>query len=220
LTILDILKQLLGNKADEEINIQDSISQEVSEVDDNINNKDEQPDKVDTERVDTETVDIETEASDNSKDVTDENEEAGGVHMKLFEDGWFNSETGQIVESKIKSPEVLDAIKVLTDRYQAEKEQRVISDSLNDELKNYSLNVSDDTLRKCLDMSNIKIDKEGKVVGVKDALEALKSAEPGFFKDKEKESNPLNEGFNPVVKHNTDNINSFSQAFKLMEEIN
>ena len=41
----------------------------------------------------------------------------------------------------------------------------------------------------------------------------------GFFKDKEKESNPLNEGFNPVEKRGTDGVNSFSQAFKLMEEI-
>ena len=139
--------------------------------------------------------------------------------MVLFEDGWFNSETGEIDESKIKNPEVLSAIQSITGRYKKEKEDRMIADSLNDELKNYSLNVSEDTLRKVLDMTNVKIDKDGKVVGIKEALENLKTAEPGFFKDKEKESNPLNEGFNPVEKKNTDNIGSFSQAFKLMEEI-
>ena len=96
----------------------------------------------------------------------------------------------------------------------------MIADSLNNELKNYSLNVSEDTLRKVIDMSKVSIDKDNNVTGVKEALEALKTAEPGFFKDKEKESNPLNEGFNPVEKRGTDNISSFSQAFKLMEEIN
>ena len=38
------------------------------------------------------------------------------------------------------------------------------------------------------------------------------------FKDVEKESNPLNEGFSPVDKQSNSNLNSFSQAFKLMEE--
>ena len=52
-----------------------------------------------------------------------------------------------------------------------------------------------------------------------EAIEALKSSEPGFFKNKEQEDNPLNQGFNPVEKRNTDNINSFAQAFQLMEEI-
>ena len=121
---------------------------------------------------------------------------------------------------KIKNPEALAAIQLLTNKYKAEKEQRIISDSLNDTLKEYSLNVSEDTLRKVLDTSGVKIDKDGKVVGAKEAIEALKTSEPGFFKDKEKESNPLNEGFNPVEKKNTGNINSFSQAFKLMDEVN
>ena len=69
-------------------------------------------------------------------------------------------------------------------------------------------------------MSNVKIDKDGKATGIKEALEDLKSSEPGFFKDKDKESNPLNEGFNPVEKKDTDNVASFAQAFRLMEEIN
>ena len=118
--------------------------------------------------------------------------------IKIFEDGWFDEASGSVNLEKIKNPEALAAIQLLTNRYKVEKEQRLISDSLNDTLKEYSLAVSDDTLRKVLDTSGVKIDKDGKVVGIKEAIEALKTTEPGFFKDKEKESNPLNEGFNPV----------------------
>ena len=139
--------------------------------------------------------------------------------MKIFEDGWFDEASGSVNLEKIKNPEALAAIQLLTNKYKAEKEQRLIDDSLNDILKEYSLAVSEDTLRKMLDTSGVKIDKDGKVVGVKEAIETLKTSEPALFKDKEKESNPLNEGFNPNEKKNTENVNSFAQAFKLMDEI-
>ena len=138
--------------------------------------------------------------------------------MTIFEDGWFDSASGKINFDKIKNDEVLAAIKVLNDKYVDEKNQRMINDSINDELKNYKLAVSDETFRKVLDMSGIKIDTDGKVTGVKEALDKLKSSEPTFFKDVEKESNPLNEGFSPVDKQSSSNLNSFSQAFRIMEE--
>ena len=138
--------------------------------------------------------------------------------MTIFEEGWFDSASGKINFDKIKNDEVLAAIKVLNDKYVDEKNQRMINDSINDELKNYKLAVSDETFRKVLDMSGIKVDADGKVTGVKEALDKLKSSEPTFFKDVEKESNPLNEGFSPVDKQSSSNLNSFSQAFRLMEE--
>ena len=138
--------------------------------------------------------------------------------MAIFEEGWFDSTSGKINFDKIKNDEVLDAIKVLNDKYVDEKNQRMINDSINDELKNYKLAVSNETFRKVLDMSGIEVDAEGKVIGVKEALDKLKSSEPTFFKDVEKESNPLNEGFSPVDKQSNSNLNSFSQAFRLMEE--
>ena len=138
--------------------------------------------------------------------------------MAIFEEGWFDSASGKINFDKIKNDEVLAAIKVLNDKYVDEKNQRMINDSINDELKNYKLAVSDETFRKVLDMSGIKVDTDGKVTGVKEALDKLKSSEPTFFKDVEKESNPLNEGFSPVDKQSSSNLNSFSQAFRLMEE--
>ena len=122
------------------------------------------------------------------------------ANIKMFEDGWFDKTSGKVDFEKINNTEALEAIKELTGMYEAEKEQRLISDSLNEELKNYSLNVSEETLKKVLDTSGVKIDKDGKVVGIKEAIDSLKASEPGFFKDKEKESNPLNEGFSPVEK--------------------
>ena len=167
----------------------------------------------------------EVEDTSDKEEVVDQvNEEAEVVEeeepMAIFVEGWFDEKTGKIDESKITNEEVLNAIKSMQTVYENEKNQRLISDGINNELSNYSLNVSHDTLLKVLDTTGVKIDKDGKVVGAKEAIEQLKTAEPGFFKDKEKESNPLNEGFNPVTKSNTENINSFSQAFRLMEEVN
>ena len=95
----------------------------------------------------------------------------------------------------------------------------MISRAVDDELKtNYSLSVRPETLKSMLDLSKVTIDESGKVTGVKEAIEALKADEPGLFKDKEKESNPLKEGFNPVEKGGSDKVHSFSDAFRLMEE--
>jgi hypothetical protein len=225
---MEVLKQLLGSEVDEEVEI-DGNPNKQEETKQEETKKDAPGDKATTvseknkeESKDNgvETKKEEAPKNDDTKvDNKTDTSEKGDENMALFEEGWFNSETGEVDESKIKNPEALAAIQTLTAKVKQEKEQRLIADSLSEELKNYSLNVSEDTLKRVLDMSNVKLDKDNKVTGVKEALEALKTKEPGFFKDKEKESNPLNEGFNPVEKRGTDNVNSFSQAFKLMEEI-
>ena len=195
-TLADILKVMFGSKLDEEIDLEiedDKEDKDMSTVseneDDNKTDNSENKDNVDTSK---------TEEKKNEKDEKAGNEEMDNT--KIFEDGWYDATSGVVNFDKIKNPEALAAIKTLTDKYNAEKEQRLIDDCLNDTLKEYSLNVSEDTLRKVLDTSGVKIDKDNKVVGIKEAIEALKTSEPGFFKDKEKESNPLNEGFNPVEK--------------------
>ena len=221
--LIEALNKLLVGKLDEEIDIDldDETKEDKSEhneIDESTKEKEEDINKVNSEE-EKEKVDTSEEKDDNIK--KDEKAEVNEMaDIKIFEDGWFDEASGSVDLSKIKNPEALAAIQLLTNKYKAEKEQRLISDSLNDTLKEYSLAVSEDTLRKVLDTSGVKIDKDGKVVGVKEAIEALKTSEPGFFKDKEKESNPLNEGFNPVEKKNTENVNSFSQAFRLMDEIN
>ena len=200
---MDLLKQMFGNKLDEEMSI--NPGDKVDET-----STDEQP----ADNIDSGNSKLETEAGvekdETSKDDGDQvnkntdNNDVGGENMPIFEDGWFNSESGLVDESKIKNPEALEAIKMLTGMYQAERNQRAIYDSVTDVLKDYSLSVSDGTIRKILDLSNVTFDKDGKVIGVKEAVENLKTAEPGFFKDKDKDnSSPILEGFNPVEKSTT-----------------
>ena len=225
---MDLLKALLGSKLDEDIDIDMSDS-------DNVDKSESIKSKEDKEQKDESTKDknVGSEKTISNKEKTDDKtseqketeieiKDSTGKeevnNMAIFEEGWFDSASGKINFDKIKNDEVLAAIKVLNDKYVDEKNQRMINDSINDELKNYKLAVSDETFRKVLDMSGIKVDADGKVTGVKEALDKLKSSEPTFFKDVEKESNPLNEGFSPVDKQSNSNLNSFSQAFRLMEE--
>lgn len=225
---MDLLKMLLGSKLDEDINIDMSDSDNVdkSESDKSEENKEQEDESTKDKNVGSEETISNKEKIDDKtseqKEVEIDNKDSTGKeevkNMAIFEEGWFDSTSGKINFDKIKNDEVLAAIKVLNDKYVDEKNQRMINDSINDELKNYKLAVSDETFRKVLDMSNIKIDEDGKVTGVKEALDKLKSSEPTFFKDVEKESNPLNEGFSPVDKQSSSNLNSFSQAFRLMEE--
>ena len=196
--IADIIKLAFGSNLDKEIDLDDVDN---TKKDESTDNKNDYVDKsnADDDKKEEETSDKET-VEDNNEEATEEKTEAV---IKIFEDGWYDETSGSINLDKIKNEEVLNAIKLITDKYNEEKNQRMINDCLNDTLKEYSLNVSEDTLRKVLDTSGVKIDKEGKVVGVKEALESLKKSEPGFFKDKEKESSPLNEGFSPVEKQTT-----------------
>lgn len=225
---MDLLKMLLGSKLDEEININMSDSNNVNKSESNKSeeNKGQKDESTKDKNVGSEetnsnkgkTDDKTSEQKEVKTEVNDSTGKEEVKNMAIFEEGWFDSTSGKINFDKIKNDEVLAAIKVLNDKYVDEKNQRMINDSINDELKNYKLAVSDETFRKVLDMSNIKIDADGKVTGVKEALDKLKSSEPTFFKDVEKESNPLNEGFSPVDKQSSSNLNSFSQAFRLMEE--
>ena len=225
---MDLLKMLLGSKLDEDIDIDMSDSDNVdkSESDKSEENKEQKDESTKDKNVGSKETNSNKEKNDDKtseqkETETEINDSTGKEevnNMAIFEEGWFDSASGKINFDKIKNDEVLAAIKVLNDKYVDEKNQRMINDSINDELKNYKLAVSDETFRKVLDMSGIKIDTDGKVTGVKEALDKLKSSEPTFFKDVEKESNPLNEGFSPVEKQSSSNLNSFSEAFKLMEE--
>lgn len=218
MTLLEMLRQMFGGRLDEEV---DTTESDKKDKEDNTtagaDGKKETTDKRDSETVVkvSEKVEDKAVASENNNDANNN----GGVSMELFEEGWLNSETGEIDEKKIKNQEMLDAIRTLTGRYREEQDKRMISDSLNDELKNYYLNVSNETFRKLIDLNSVTV-KDGKVLGVKEAIEALKKSEPSVFKDKEKESNPLNEGFNPTEKTVGGMPHSFAEAFKLMEEIN
>lgn len=215
MTVMEMLRQLFGNRLDEDIS--DDKPDDNKPTDDKKDDTKETVDNKEDKKEDTvDNNDNQVDTSVNNNTDADNKEEPA---MDIFESGWYDETSGRVDMSKIKNPEVLSAIQRLENRYAQERDARAISDSLRAELGNYSLRVSEDTLEKMLDKSNIKV-QDGKVTGVKEALEALKKSEPGIFIDKEKESNPLNEGFNPVEKKSNGEPGSFSEAFKLMEEIN
>lgn len=220
MTILDFLKQLLGSEVDGEISDTSNYGDNPEEKKEPTNNENEKSEQLNSgSNLDNKETPEQKENPDNNAGSKPENKESEEQEqMVIFEDGWFNNETGALDLNKVKNAEVAEALKVVNARYVAEKQKRLLSDAIGDELKNYSLAVTEDTLRKCLDLTNVTV-KDGKVIGVKDALESLKKAEPGFFKDKEKQDNPLNEGFNPVEKTNNNVISSFSQAFQMMDEL-
>lgn len=229
--ILDVLKSL-GIKPEDDINTivgleGDGESQDGGDTGET-QNKDTETETDTKDTKDTgdkkESTDTKDEKDDEvTKDTKDEKDESldNIDSTKIFDDGWFNADTNAIDFTKISNSEVAEALKMLDTKYIDERNNRLISDELNNELSNYSLNVSEDTLKKVLSMTDVKIDDKGKVIGVKEAIDNLKSTEPGFFKETKAEENPLvKEGFNPVEKTSTTNLNSFSEAFRVMDEIN
>ena len=140
--------------------------------------------------------------------------------VSIFDIGWLDEKTGKIDYNKVKNEEVKAALQVLDGRYTSERQQRDIGDAINSELSKYKLTVSSDAVKKMLDTSGIKFGDDGKVVGVKESIEALKKQESGLFIEKGKESSPLNEGFSPVQKTSIDNIASLQQAIELTNEMN
>lgn len=250
MTLLEKLKQLLGSDLDNEVDsdakLEDLIKTETEEVKTETGEEtrtDTGEEKVET-TVETEvkTDEKETPAEEEKKEtsetiksekevITETDEKPAGSEAEkevsaaekmdnIFDEGWF--ENGVFNGDKVKDEVVREAIKTVIDKFigdnKAEKINRAIEDTLNTE---YSLNVSNDTLKKMLDVSNISVGDDGTVIGVKESIEELKKSEPGLFKSKEKESNPLNEGFNPVEKNNNSGgmPKNFAQAFRIMEEI-
>ena len=214
-------KQSLENNADKENKKNGGVDEVEKEKQIDKEKDTETKDTKDTETKDTETKDTDTKDTDTKDTETNEKNKTDGSDVKteIFEDGWFDETTGKIDYTKINDETVKEAVKKVESKFTSDKSQDAISRAVDDEIRtNYSLSVRPETLKSMLDLSKVTIDESGKVTGVKEAIEALKADEPGLFKDKEKESNPLKEGFNPVEKGGSDKVHSFSDAFRLMEE--
>lgn len=202
--------------AEEVVEKTEEIKAEAGATDDSTVEK-----KIEEEKVEVKKEEVTPVASEEKVETTETKVEAKETVGEIFEDGWFNSETGEIVEERIRDDKVREAIKLVRDRYETADRVEKINRAVDTELAtNYSLAVKPETIKKMLDLKEVQVDKDGKVIGVKEAIETLRESEPGLFKDREKETNPLKEGFNPVVKKNNTTANNFSQAFRIMEEIN
>lgn len=162
-------------------------------------------DKADKDKADKEAAD--KLKADEEKKKQEENGMGDGV-KKAVETGWFDPKTMTIDESKINDPDVKAAMAELKSKLASEALQAEQIAALSDSMKSYlkeskqKLNVSDATLRKNLDFTNVKKNAEGKFEGIKEAIDALKTAEPNFFVPESNGSSPLRQGFNPADTSN------------------
>ena len=208
MTMRELVKKLFGtDNLDEEVKLE--TDEETKQPADG---KNEDPAKLNDDNVETTKKQQETKHDKAKENVETKEEEVDS--MNIFELGWYDEKTGKIDLNKIKNDEVRGVIDTLTKQHAQAIQARDIQDAITSELSQYSLNVSTDTLRKMLDTSAVKVGEDGKISGIKDAIEAVKKSEPGLFKDKAKESNPLNEGFSPVERKVTgiDGMNSLMDA--------
>lgn len=191
MTLLDKIKQLLGSEADREI--EDSTVDEKSEKD--------VTDIV--ESVETNKPEEKIEEAQKDDSIPTETVEVTEA-KKIFDDGWFNEVTGKINTDLIHDDDVRDAINKIAANFNKSINDMKIADKVNQLVhEKYPINVNMETLKKVLDLSSVKVNDDGSVVGVEEAFDAMKSAEPAFFKDRSKNLGPVGESFAPVVKSDT-----------------
>lgn len=216
----EALKKIFGDSLDKEIDLDEETSKKEEET-----SKEKSTDGKKEE--DKRELDDKAESNDEQKKKEDgqeekledtSNEKEVDSQSKIFEMNWLK-EDGSIDYNKIGNEEVRKAVEMLENRYTSEKNARLISDSIDKELDNCGLSVSKETMKKVLDMNNVKINEKGEVTGIKEQLDDLRKSDSALFIDKSKESNPLNEGFNPVHQKEQSNVNSISEAFSLMDEM-
>ena len=203
ITLMEAIKKMFGDKLDSEIEVDDSKDDKEEQ-----SNKDDKTDDKASDRDGNKKVD------NKSTDGTDGKEEKT---MAVLENGWYDAKTGKIDVTKVKDETVLEALNMLNGNISATKEEFMVSNAINEAVGKLQLSISTDMFKKLIDTSNVKV-KDGKVVGLTEALDAVKTAEPGIFKGEQKktENNPLNQGFDPVTKNNAA-PGSWNEAFAMQE---
>lgn len=204
ITLMEALKKMFGDKLDSEI--------EMEESDGNGEGTGDKDDGAGGETDD-------AKEDGNKVDVKDSTNKDGKVEetMSVLESGWYDAKTGKIDTTKVKDETVLEALNMLNNNINSTKEEFMVTNAVNEAVSKMQLSISTDMFKKLIDTSNIKV-KDGKVVGLTEALDAVKTAEPGIFKGEQKkaENNPLNQGFDPVTKNNTA-PGSWNEAFAMQE---
>lgn len=231
--LVDVLRELLGDVLDADVEggiekllgdnkdkDNDKGGDDYKEDVDNKDNKDSSKDDSDrTKDSKDDTTDNSSETEDIKDDDSDETEtvvEGVESRVEIFAEGWFNEETCEIDLTKINDETVVKAFERVMTSFTTREEMRKIKDAIMEAISKESINVKPETIYNLLDKEDIKL-VDGKVHGVGDALKKLKDDEPGLFKEKGKESNPINEGFDPVNKKSSTNSRptSFVDAFNM-----
>lgn len=129
----------------------------------------------------------------------------------------YDTQTGLFSLEGIEDAELKAVLKLANDTVKAHLNMSLVAKAIDDKLNSIKVaeGISKDIISKLIDRSNIKV-TDGKVSGVDEAFEALKTNNAGLFAKENKESNPVLEGFNPVTVTNTGRVpNSFAEALAM-----
>lgn len=134
----------------------------------------------------------------------------------------YNTKTGLFDLAGIEDAELKAVLKLANDTVKTNNNKAVIDKAIDNKISTLKINkgISNNLIKKSLDVTNIKVNDDGQVTGVDEAFDALKKSEAGLFisEDTTQNSNPLLEGFNPVQSGENNTFNSFAEAFSAMQD--
>lgn len=136
----------------------------------------------------------------------------------------YNTKTGLFDLAGIEDAELKAVLKLANDTVKTNNNKAVIDKAIDNKISTLKLTkgISNNLIKKSLDVTNIKVNDDGQVTGVDEAFDALKKSEAGLFvaeNENKQGSNPLLEGFNPVQGVGENNtFNSFAEAFSAMQD--
>lgn len=135
----------------------------------------------------------------------------------------YNTKTGLFDLAGIEDAELKAVLKLANDTVKTNNNKAVIDKAIDNKISTLKIakGISNNLIKKSLDVTNIKVNDDGQVTGVDEAFDALKKSEAGLFvaeNENKQGSNPLLEGFNPVQGVGENNtFNSFAEAFNAMQ---
>jgi len=134
------------------------------------------------------------------------------TNVSILGDGWLQ-ETGEVDYDKILDETLRNYIKGLNERLkQSEWDYKYKMAIMIEAMKSGMYDTSD--ADKYINMSDLSIDDNGNVIGVKEAFEKLRKEKPHLFKPVEAGTNPVDTGFDPVDKKVTSKPRSYAEAIE------
>lgn len=188
-------------------------------------NLEEEIEETEKQTLDGNSVEIKNNVVQTSTEVSKEIKEpvVEKVTQEVKKMAKYNVNTGLWDYADVEDAELKAQYKLANDTIKAKANAELINKAIDEKMSTVKLiaGISSDFVKGALDRSNIKV-TDGKVTGVDEAIDNLKTLQSGLFLvDKNKDtkvSNPMLEGFNPknVVQQGTI-ANSFMEAFAMEE---
>jgi len=130
--------------------------------------------------------------NDEGKDVEDQE-----MDYKTIK---FDETTGLFDLSNIENEDLKAVLGKANDTVVATSNRVKIDAAFNSKMSSVKIRkgITADAIRSLIKMDNVKVDKDGKVVGLDEAFDTLQKEQSGLFVQRDaKESSPILEGYNP-----------------------